>query len=301
MSEQRRGLIFGLCAYGLWGAFPLFWPLLEPASAGELLAHRIVWSLAACGVLVVVIRQWSRVLGLFRDLRRLGILTAAAIIVALNWGTYIWAVNNHHVVESSLGYFINPLVSVLFGVVLLSERLRPVQWVAVGVSALAVIVLAVDYGRPPWIALTLAVSFASYGLLKKIVGVPAVDGLVVETTVLALPALVYLGWLQSQATATFTNHGAMHVLLLMSSGLATMAPLLFFAGAANRLPLSTLGLLQYLAPVLQFLIGITVAGETMPPARWIGFGLVWVALIVFTAEAIRHQRRSLQLAVDCVS
>jgi chloramphenicol-sensitive protein RarD len=216
----------------------------------------------------------------------------------VNWYVYIWAVNHGQVVESALGYFINPLIAVLLGVLVLRERLRPLQWVAVAVGLVAVVVLTVDYGRPPWIAIVLACSFATYGLLKKVAGMPAVEGLTVETAVLFLPAIGYLLWRQAEGTATFVSAGVPHALLLASTGIVTAIPLLCFAGAANRLPLSTVGLLQYLTPVLQFLLGITVFHETMPPARWAGFALVWVALGMFTVEAVRYQRQSLRVAVE---
>jgi chloramphenicol-sensitive protein RarD len=294
-------LVFGVVAYAIWGLFPLYWPLLKPASAEEILAHRVVWSLAVCLVLVAALRAGARIRALLSDRRRALMLTGAAVLISVNWYVYIWAVNHGHVVESALGYFVNPLIAVLLGVAVLGERLRPVQWVAVGVGLAAVVVLTVDSGRPPWIALALAGTFGAYGLVKKLAGVPAVEALTVETLVLFLPAAGYLLWLQSDGTATFGSGGVAHALLLATTGVITAVPLLCFAGAANRLPLSTVGLLQYLTPVLQFLCGIAVFHETMPPARWAGFALIWVALAVFTVDAVRHQRRSLQLAVDAVT
>jgi chloramphenicol-sensitive protein RarD len=301
VSEQRRGLVFGVLAYAIWGLFPLYWPLLEPSTAEEILAHRVVWSLLACLVLIVAVRGGARIRALARDPRRAAALAGAAVLIGINWYVYIWAVNHGHVVESALGYFVNPLVAVLFGVAVLGERLRRAQWVAVGLSALAVAVLTLDYGRPPWIALVLAVSFGTYGLLKKVATMPAVEGLTVETLVLIVPAGVYLWWLGASGEATFGGAGLGHALLLTTTGVITAVPLLAFAGAANRLPLSTLGLVQYLTPVLQFLLGITVFHETMPPARWAGFALVWVALAVFTVEAVRYQRRSMRVAVDSIA
>jgi chloramphenicol-sensitive protein RarD len=294
-------LVFGVLAYSIWGLFPLYWPLLKPSSAEEILAHRIAWSLVACLVLLVAVRGGARIRALAHEPRRAAALAAAAVLIGINWYVYIWAVNHGHVVESALGYFVNPLVAVLLGVVVLGERLRRVQWVAVGVSVLAVLVLTLDYGRPPWIALVLALSFGTYGLLKKIAAMPAVDGLTVETLVLIVPAVVYLGWLSSTGGSTFTHAGAGHAVLLATSGAVTAVPLLCFAGAANRLPLSTVGLLQYLTPVLQYLLGIVVFHETMPPARWAGFGLVWAALAVFTVEAVRYQRTSMRAAVESIA
>jgi chloramphenicol-sensitive protein RarD len=293
-------LVFGVLAYAIWGLFPLYWPLLKPSSAEEILAHRVVWSLVTCLVLLAVVRGGARIRALAREPRRAAALAAAAVVIGINWYVYIWAVNHGHVVESALGYFINPLIAVLLGVFVLGERLRRLQWVAVGVGVFAVVVLTVDYGRPPWIAFVLAGSFAAYGLLKKVAAMPAVEGLTVETVALFLPAAAYLVWRTSEGTGTFASTGTAHAVLLVGTGVVTAIPLLCFAGAANRLPLSTLGLLQYLTPVLQFLLGIVLFHETMPPARWAGFGLVWVALAVFTVEAVRYQRRSLRVAVDAL-
>ena len=293
--------MFGLLAHGMWGLFPLYWPLLKPSAAEEILAHRVAWSLVTCLVLLAVVRGGARILALAREPRRAAALTAAAVFIGINWYVYIWAVNHGHVVEAALGYFVNPLIAVLLGVGVLGERLRPLQWVAVAVGAAAVLVLTVDYGRPPWIALVLAGTFAAYGLLKKVAAMPAVEGLTVETLVLFLPATAYLVWHTSTGAGTFTSAGTTHAVLLASTGVVTAIPLLWFAGAANRLPLSTLGLLQYLTPVLQFLLGVLVFHETMPVARWAGFGLVWLALAVFTVEAVRYQRRSLRVALDALT
>jgi chloramphenicol-sensitive protein RarD len=289
MDEQRQGLAYGAGAYLLWGLFPVFWPLLEPAGPVEVLAHRVAWSVVFVAVLLALRRRWSWVRELGR--RRLGLLTIAATVVSVNWGLYIWGVSNGHVVETSLGYFINPLVTVLLGVLVLGERLRRAQWAALGLGALAVVVLAVDYGRPPWLALTLAVSFATYGLIKKQVRMPAMESFGVETAVLALPALAYLGWLTAVGDATFGTHGPGHALLMAAAGPVTAVPLLLFGAATRRLPLSTVGLLQYLAPVLQFAFGVLLFHEPMPAARLAGFALVWLALVVFTVESVRHSRR----------
>jgi chloramphenicol-sensitive protein RarD len=289
MDEQRQGLVFGTGAYFLWGLFPLFWPLLEPAGPVEVLAHRVAWSMVFVAVLLGLRRRWAWV----RELgwRRTGLLAIAATVVSVNWGLYIWGVSNGHVVETSLGYFINPLVTVVLGVALLGERMRPWQWAALGLGALAVVVLTVDYGRPPWLALTLAVTFATYGLIKKQVGVGAMEGLGVETALLAVPALAYLTVLTVRGDLVFGHEGVGHALLLASAGPVTAIPLLLFAGAARRLPLSTMGLLQYLAPVLQFGCGVLVFHEPMPAARLAGFALVWVALMVFAVDGLRQSRR----------
>jgi chloramphenicol-sensitive protein RarD len=298
VSESRRGFLLGVAAYGIWGLFPLYWPLLEPAGAVEILAHRIVWSLVVVAGLLAVTRNWAWVRPLLSDRRTLAAMSAAAVLIAANWALYIWAVNSEHVVETSLGYFITPVVLVLIGVVVLHERLRPVQWAAIGLGTLAVLVLTVDYGRPPWIALGLAASFATYGLIKKRVGatVGAVQSLTVETAVLALPALAYLLTLEGSGDGHFGHVGAGHSLLLASAGVATAVPLLFFAAAARRVPLSTLGLLQYLAPVLQFLIGVLLYDEPMPASRLVGFALVWVALVVLSVDGVRSAGRNRRAA-----
>ena len=285
--------MFGAGAYLLWGLFPLYWPLLEPAGALEILAHRIAWSLVIAAGILVVRNRWGFVRTLLRDPRSLTYLTTAAVLIGGNWMVYIWGVNNGHVVETSLGYFINPIVSVLLGVGLLGERLRRLQWVAVGIGTVAVVILTVAYGRLPWIALTLAFTFAFYGLLKKQVGarVAAAESLAAETLVLVLPALAVIGWLEVSGRATFGHEGAGHALLLASTGPITAVPLLFFAGAARRMTLSTLGLLQYLAPVLQFLIGVAVRHEPMPTSRWTGFGLVWCALVLLSFDGLARHRR----------
>ncbi|MER7707960.1 EamA family transporter RarD [Kitasatospora sp. NPDC097605] len=290
-----RGLWYGFAAYGIWGLFPLFWPLLEPAAADDILANRMVWSLVAVVLLLVVQRHWGWIRPLLRQPRRLAMLGAAATVISVNWGVYIWAVNAGHVVETSLGYFINPLVTIAFGVLVLKERLRAAQWVAVGIGALAVAVLTVGYGRLPWIALTLALSFATYGLLKKTVGLSGLESLAAESAFMFPFALGYLVYLQVSGRGTFGHavsgeYGWGHSGLLMLSGVITAVPLLFFGAAAVRVPLSMLGLLQYLAPVFQFLIGIAVFHESMPPARWAGFALVWAALAVLTWDALRRVR-----------
>ncbi|MGH3647669.1 MAG: EamA family transporter RarD, partial [Micromonosporaceae bacterium] len=287
MTELRRGYLYGIAAFGLWGLFPLYWKLLQPSGAIEILAHRIVWSAVFVAGVLLVVRRWSWLATLARQPRKLFAVLAAASIIALNWATYIYGVNTDRVVETSLGYFINPLVSVLLGVLVLRERMRTGQWVAIGIGAVAVVVLTVDYGHLPWIALTLAGSFGCYGLVKKRLGLPAAEGLFVESTALALPALGYVWWLYDGAGHTFGTVSLGHTLLLIGAGAATAIPLLFFAGAANRVPLSTVGMLQYLAPTIQFGLGVLVFHEPMPPARQLGFVLVWAALAVFTWDALR--------------
>ncbi|WP_433419004.1 EamA family transporter RarD [Microtetraspora malaysiensis] len=285
MPESRRGVLYGIAAYMMWGLFPLYWPLLKPAGAVEILAHRMVWSLVAVLAILGVRRHWSWIRSITR--RQLLLLTLAAVVISTNWGMYIYAVNTGHVVESALGYFINPLVSVLLGVVVFRERLRPWQWAAVGLGALAVLVLAFDYGRLPWIALVLAASFGTYGLVKKAAQVDATESLTIETLVLLVPALGYLVVLQTNGSGTFVDHGTAHIALLVGAGLITAIPLLCFSAAAIRVPLTVIGLLQYIAPVLQFMCGVLIAHETMPGSRWVGFAIVWLALCVFTWDGLR--------------
>ncbi|TCJ21739.1 EamA family transporter RarD [Nocardioides jejuensis] len=291
MSEERRGLLLGAAAYGIWGLFPLFWPLLEPADPFEILAHRVLWSSAVMLLAVVLLRRRDAVRSVLADRRRRRYLALAAVVIACNWGGYIWGVNHGHVVETSLGYFVNPLVTVFLGVTVLGERLRPLQWGALAVGALAVVVLTVDYGRPPWIALVLAVSFGVYGLAKKQAAAGAIESLTVETAFLAPLALVYAVGLGMTGHATFASAGLGHAALLACAGVVTAVPLLLFGGAATRISLVGLGLLQYLAPVIQFVLGLVVFDEAMPLGRWVGFGLVWVALLLLTAESLLHHRR----------
>jgi len=287
---DRRGLASGIAAYGLWGLFPLYWPLLKPAGATEILGHRIMWSLVTVLVILAVRRSWRWV----RELtpRTLALLALAAAVIGANWGAFIYAVNTGHTLEAALGYFINPLISVLLGVLVFRERLRPWQWGAIGLGAVAVLVLAVDYGRPPWIALTLACSFGLYGMVKKFADMPSAESLAAESAVLFLPALAYALLLQGQGSAAFGHAGLGHALLLAGSGLVTAVPLMLFNAAAVRIPLSALGMLQYLTPVLQFLIGLLVQHEPMPAGRWIGFLLVWTALVILTADGFRAARRA---------
>ena len=299
-AEHRQGVAYGVAAYVMWGAFPLFWPLLEPAGALEILAHRLVWSLVVMAGLVVFLRRTAQFRTLVRTPRKFWLLALAGVTVSINWTTYIWGVNHGYVVETSLGYFINPLVTVLLGVLVLRERMRPVQWAAVGVGFVAVLVLAVDYGRPPWIALVLAFSFGTYGLLKKQANAGAIESLALETAVVSPLAFAYVVWLGATGEGHFTSEGIGHTLLFMSAGLITAIPLICFGAAAVRVPLVVLGLLQYLAPVLQFSLGVLYFHEDMPVGRWLGFGLVWVALVVFTYEAIRFRRSQLRDATEAL-
>ncbi|MDP9443809.1 MAG: EamA family transporter RarD [Actinomycetota bacterium] len=301
MSEQRRGFLLGVAAYLLWGLFPLYWPLLEPATPLEILAHRIAWTLVVVVALLALGGRMGRLRAVLADPARRWTLASAAVLIAANWFAYIWGVNNERVVETALGYFITPLVTVLLGVLVLHERLRPLQWAALGMASVAVVWLTVEYGRLPWVAMVLAGSFAAYGLAKKQAGVGAVEGLTVETVVLAPAALLYLATLQGSGEAAFGQYGAGHVLLLVGTGVVTAVPLLCFGAAATRVPLTTIGLLQYIAPMAQFLLGVFVLHEDMTAARWGGFVLVWLALAIFTSEALARHRRQLRLAADAAA
>jgi len=286
-ETDRRGIALGVAAYLLWGVFPAFFHLLGAAAPTEILAHRVLWTLVLMAVILSVVRGW----GALRSLpsRVWAMVAAAAALIAVNWGLFIYATTVGHVVEVALGYYIGPLVSVLIGVLVLRERLRLLQWVAVGIATVAVLVIAVGDHRVPWLGLGLAVSFATYGLIKKTVPLPATASLTAEGVVLAPLAAAYLVFLQLAGTATLTGHGAGHVVLLVLTGPVTAVPLLLFGAAARRIPLTTLGTLQYLAPTLQFLLGVVVYGEVMPAERWVGFGLVWVALAVFTVDLLRSR------------
>jgi chloramphenicol-sensitive protein RarD len=299
VTELRKGYLAGIAAYASWGFFPLYFALLKPAGPIEILAHRVIWSAVFVALVLTAVRSWRRIGTLLRRPRTVAVITLAAVLIAVNWATYIYGVNSARVVETSLGYFITPLISVAFGLVVFGERLRPAQWLAIGVGTVAVAVLTVDYGRLPWIALTLAVSFSSYGLVKKRLGLPPTDGLFVESAVLALPALGYLVWLTATARSTFTGLAAGHTVLLVASGAVTAVPLLLFAASANRIPMTGLGILQYIAPVLQFLVGVLIEHEPMPAARLLGFALVWLALVVFTWDGVRNRSPAVgRVAVD---
>ena len=289
-SGLRVGVASGILAYVLWGLFPLYWGFLEPATPTEVLAARVVFSLASLAILVSVVGQWPTVAAVLRSGRHLRILAIAAVILSVNWGVFIWAVDTNRVVDASLGYFINPLVSIALGVVVLRESLRRLQWLAVGIAAVGVLYATVSLGRPPWISLVLAFSFGVYGLAKKLAGVDAIASLTVEMLVLTPVALAYIGWLWAQGTLAFGSYGWAHALLMVGAGPVTALPLLFFGFAAHRVPLSVLGPLQYVAPSLQLLIGVWVLGEQMSPQRWMSFAIVWVGLVVFTADAVRHSR-----------
>lgn len=301
VQGDRSGLVMGTSAYLLWGLFPLYWPLLAPATAVEALAHRFVWSLAFVAVALTVTRRWARFRAIWADRRRVTLLAVAGAVIAVNWGTFIWGVTSGHVIETSLGYFINPLVTVMLGIFVLGESLRPWHWVAVATGAVAVTILALDYGRLPWIALILAGSFATYGFLKKRAGLGSLESLGAETLLMTPFALTLLLGLEVAGTGNFGHAGVANALLLAGTGVVTAIPLLLFGGAATRLSLTTLGLLQYLGPGLQFVFGLTVFHESMTGPRWIGFLLVWLALAIFTVDGVRHRRRILRQTLESVA
>lgn len=291
------GLGFAIGAYGIWGFLPLFFLLLAPVGPFEIVALRILLALGFCAVLLTITGGWRLLWNLMRQPRVLGIMAIAGVFIYINWQVYIFAILTGHIVEGALGYFINPIVTVALGVVFLRERLRPAQWVAVGISVIAILIIAIGYGAFPWIALTLAFSFGMYGYIKNRVGaqVDAVGGLTIETAVLAPVAITILIVVAATSGIVTGTQGIPHFLLALCAGAITATPLLLFAAAARRLPLVYIGLTQYLAPVLQFIIGVAILREEMPLERWIGFGLVWVALVVLTADMLangRAQRRA---------
>lgn len=289
MSNNKVGLILGVGAYVLWGAFPLYWPLLEPANPLEIVSHRAVWTLIFCFLVLAATKALKSTLATLKRPKVAAKLFATSMLISINWLVYIWATNTGHVVEASLGYYINPLISICFGVVLLKETMRKLQWVAVGIAFSGVLVLTIDYGRLPWIALALAISWGSYGIIKKQLGLGALEGLAIETMLSALPYLGYLIYIGNQGTGQFGNKPSL-TLLLMSAGAVTAIPLLMFNGAATRLPFTTIGLLQYITPTLQFSVGVWVYQEDMPTARWIGFIIIWIALTTLAIDLIKSSR-----------
>lgn len=294
MSDTRRpGLLFGIGAYACWGMFPSFFPLLKPASAVEVLAHRIVWNFLLMVVVVAAVRRLG-------DLTRMTgrtwlLLAAASAFISINWGIYVYAVNNGHVVDAALGYFINPLVVVALGLIVFRERLNRAQFAALLVAVIGVVVLTVEVGAPPYIGLGLALSFGLYGAVKKAVSTDPRVSVGVEAGIATPFAVAYLVVLQSTGHGTFTGYGGGHAALMVLSGVVTALPLLLFAAAAQRLPMVTMGLLFYLTPVMQMSWGVLVGREPMPPARWLGFALIWLALLVFSIDAIRRSRAQREL------
>jgi chloramphenicol-sensitive protein RarD len=291
MNRFKVGLINGLSSYLIWGLFPLYWPLLKPANPLEIVCNRAVWTLAFCVIVLAVTRKLKATFALMKNKRIFWGLTLAAVLISINWTTYIWAVNNKHIVDASLGYYINPLVSIGFGVILLKERMRKLQWFSVLVATIGVLVLAIDAGTFPWVAITLALSFGSYGFIKKQLGLGSLESLAIETTISLVPYAGYLIYLGHKGQGQF-GHGAGLTTLLILAGAVTAIPLLLFNGAATRLPLSLVGLIQYITPTVQFLLGVFLRHEHMSAARWIGFFVIWIALTALAVDLIKLGRSS---------
>jgi len=288
-SEYSLGLLFGVGSYVLWGLFPLYWPLLKPASPLEIVSHRAVWTLIFCLIVLALSKQLHSAISVVKRPKMMAGLFLSTILVSINWLTYIWATNNGHVVEAALGYYINPLIIIAFGVLLLREKMRPLQWLAVGIAAVGVTILTIDYGRLPWVAISLALSWGTYGLVKKKLDLGALDGLAIETLISFIPYVGYLIYLGNQGTGQFGQSPGLTILLI-SAGAVTAIPLLLFNGSTTRLPYSTIGLLQYITPTIQFSIGVWVRHEDMPAARWIGFLVIWLALAALAADLVRSSR-----------
>lgn len=287
----KGGVLAAFAAYLLWGILPIYWKALEHLGTPELLAHRIIWSLAVLIGFLAVTRNWGWLRRAFQQPRLLLPLVLSAALIGVNWLTYLWANNSGHIVEGSLGYFINPLVSVLLGVLFLRERPRSAQWVAVGLAAIGVAFLTISYGRLPWIALTLALSFGFYGLIRKTITLASVEGLTVEMALLFLPALAYLGFLTARGSASAPGSGPLTIALLLMSGLVTAIPLILFTHGIRQITLTTLGILQYITPTMQFLLGAFVYGEGFRQDQMVGFGLIWIALAFYSIEGIVIARR----------
>jgi chloramphenicol-sensitive protein RarD len=291
---MKKGIWYGIAAYAMWGFFPIYWKLLHEVPALQLLGHRIAWSFLLLLAFIFITKQWKDFRSVAFSRKTLGIYAVAGVLLSLNWLIYVWGVNAGFIVETSLGYFINPLLSVLFGVIFLREKLRPMQWLPVVVAAIGVAYLTITYGRPPWIALSLAVSFGLYGLVKKLSPLGSVFGLTLETGIVFPIALVYLVVMQVIGGGEFLHDGLTVDLLLIGAGVVTTIPLLMFASAAKEIPLNMIGVLQYFAPTIQFLIGVFIYKEPFDSTRFIGFGIVWIALIIFWVENIIAHRTPVQ-------
>jgi chloramphenicol-sensitive protein RarD len=289
LNKEKLGLVYGVSAYVLWGMFPLYWPLLEPASSLEIVSHRAVWTMVFCLIVLYLTKALKSTLATFKRPKVAAKLFATTILISINWLVYIWATNNGHVVEASLGYYINPLIVIAFGVILLKERMRPLQWAAVSIATIGVLVLTIDYGRLPWVALGLALSWGGYGLIKKQLGLGALEGLAIETLIAFIPYCGYLIFIGAQGEGQF-GHGTGLTILLISAGAITAIPLLLFNGSTTRLPFTTIGLLQYITPTIQFSIGVWIRHEAMPTARWVGFIFIWLALTTLAIDLLRSGR-----------
>jgi len=291
---MNKGILSGIAAYAMWGFFPIYWKLLHDVPAVQLLGHRIGWSFLLLMAFIFITNQWKDFRAAAFNAKVLGIYAVAGVLLSLNWLIYVWGVNAGFIVETSLGYFINPLLSVLFGVFFLREKLRPMQWVPVVLAFIGVAYLTVTYGRLPWIALSLAVSFGLYGLVKKLSPLGSVYGLALETGIVFPLALIYLTFVQVNGTSAFLHDGLTVDLLLIGGGIVTTIPLLMFASAAKQIPLNMIGVLQYFAPTIQFLLGVFLYKEPFDTTRFIGFGIVWLALIIFWVENLIAHRTPLE-------
>jgi chloramphenicol-sensitive protein RarD len=288
---MTKGIAAAVVAYALWGILPVYWKALQTVPAFEILCHRTIWSLVFVLLILTARRQWGWLQRARQDRRLLLTFGSSATLLGLNWFTYIWAVNAGHIVDSSLGYFINPLISVLLGVFFLRERLRLWQGIAIGIATAGVLLLTLGYGAFPWIALTLALTFGFYGLLRKTAPLGSLEGLSLETALLSIPTLAYLAYLEWMGTSSFGHAGTMTSLLLALSGLVTAFPLLMFAYAARQVTLATVGILQYIAPTLQFLLGVFVYEEPFTRTRLVGFAAIWIALLIYSVEGVVRERR----------
>jgi chloramphenicol-sensitive protein RarD len=289
MTKVNKGLLFGVSAYIIWGLLPLYWKLVEEAGAYEILAHRGIWSLLICISLLALRKQLKSAYEMVRSSRTFSLLFLASGLLTINWGVYIWSVTVNRVVEAALGYYITPLINVTFGVLLLREKLRPAQWIAVALAAAGVVILTLGYGSLPWIALVLAISWGSYSLIKKSLNLGALETLSLETLFAFLPNLVFLFIIQGNGSAEFGSTWSIS-LLLFGAGAATVIPLLLFNGSTTRLPLSTVGLLQYITPTIMFVIGIYVNNEDISTTKVIGFAFIWLALAVLSRDLYRSSR-----------
>jgi chloramphenicol-sensitive protein RarD len=297
-SEHSIGLINGFAAYLIWGAVILYWPYLSPAQPLEILAHRILWSLIFVAAILIYQKRIVSLRVVLKNARQMRLLAVASVFIAINWGLFIWASMNGHALDSSLGYYITPLLNVALGVFFFKEKLRSMQWLAIGIAAFAVLFITIAMGVLPWVALTLATSFTIYGYVKKLADVQALESLMIETLILTPVAIGYLTWLQFNGGNTFLAYGLDHTLWMASAGIVTAIPLLAFGVAITRLPFTTLGMLQYIGPTIQFFVGIWVMQEPMPQARLIGFAITWVALVLLTIDALRNRRNVSKLLVS---
>lgn len=286
---MKQGVVYGLVAYLAWGLLPIYWKLFQTMGAWEILAHRIVWSIVFVSIILLITRQWKKMWGALSGAKMIGAMFFSSLMISANWLIYIWAVNTEHVMQTSLGYYINPLISVLFGVVFLKERLLLGQWVALGLAGLGVMFITLQYGSVPWVALSLALTFAFYGLAKKVVKLEPMIGLAWETLFVAPIALLYLITLHVGGTQTVTGLTGWKILLLTLSGVGTAMPLYWFAQAAKRLPLSTIGFIQYLSPTISLLSAVFLFGEPFTGTHLVSFALIWSALVVFTISSMRKK------------